>query len=50
MLPTFIYFLKNGGQVTQQIFNKGSTFSSKKLAILDLKLAQIARNYPQKRV
>ena len=49
MQTTLMYFLKKEGIVTQPLFIKGSSFSSKKLAILDLKLAQIAHFYPQKR-
>jgi len=49
LLTTFVYFFKIKGPVTQQLLNKGSSFSSKKLAILDKKLAQITSFYPQKR-
>ena len=39
-----------GESVTQQLFNKNSTFWTKKLAVLDKKLALISSKYPQKRV
>jgi hypothetical protein len=43
-------FSKLRKSVIQHLLNKNSTFSSKKLVVLDKKLALICPFYPQKRV
>ena len=50
IVTTLYIFYTNIFSVIQQLFNKKSTFSSKKLGVLDKKFAQNAQNYPQKRV